>query len=67
MIESIYLDEGYRLKGIGDYLMRRHLDWMDKNGVKLKNLTIVVGNEDLLNFYKRYNFYPKLILLEQMP
>ena len=66
-VESIYVDECYRGKGIGDQLIERHLDWMDKNRVKLKNLTILIGNEDVLNFYRRHNFFPKLILLEQIP
>jgi ribosomal protein S18 acetylase RimI-like enzyme len=64
-IESIYVDEAYRMKGIGDKLMRRHLGWMEKNGVKRKSLSILDGNEDVLKFYTRYNFYPKLILMEQ--
>ncbi|MDQ1281473.1 MAG: hypothetical protein QG670_2738 [Thermoproteota archaeon] len=66
MVESIYVNEGYRNRGIGDQLMERHLEWMDKNRVKVKNITILVGNEDVLNFYRKYNFYPKLVMLEQI-
>jgi hypothetical protein len=45
--------------------MERALDWMDKKGVKAKKIVVAVGNEDLLSFYERYNFFPRHLILEQ--
>lgn len=65
-VDSIFLEKDYRLSGIGDALMKRALNWMDENGVKTKKIVVAVGNEDLLSFYKRYNFLPRHLVLEQI-
>ncbi|MGF7117205.1 GNAT family N-acetyltransferase [Methanobacterium oryzae] len=64
-VDSIYLNEKYRSSGIGSALMERALNWMDKNGVKTKKIVVAVGNEELLSFYKRYNFFPRHLILEK--
>jgi len=64
-IDSIYLEENYRDLGIGDELMNRALSWMDSNRVKFKRIVVAQGNEDLLTFYERYDFYPRHLVLEQ--
>jgi ribosomal protein S18 acetylase RimI-like enzyme len=65
-LESIYIEPEYRQSGIGDKLMRRALEWLDKNQAKTKTLTVGVGNERVLGFYSRYGFYPKVITVEQV-
>lgn len=64
-VDSIYLDEKYRSSGIGNQLMRRTLNWMDEKGVKDKKIVVAVGNEELLSFYEKFDFYPRHIILEQ--
>lgn len=64
-IDSIYLEENYRSLGIGNELMNRALQWMDSNNVKIKRIIVARGNEELLPFYERYNFFPRHIILEQ--
>jgi diamine N-acetyltransferase len=64
-IDSIFIEKKYRSVGIGDKLMKRALTWMNKMGVKNKRIQISVGNEDTIEFYSRYGFYPKHILLKQ--
>lgn len=64
-VDSIFLDEKYRSSSIGSMLMERALNWMDKNGVKTKKIVVAIGNEDLLPFYGRYNFFPRHLILEQ--
>lgn len=65
-VDSIYLEKEYRSFGIGDKLMERSLNWMDDSGVKSKKIVVAVGNEDLLSFYRRYNFLPRHLVLEQI-
>jgi ribosomal protein S18 acetylase RimI-like enzyme len=64
--ESIYIEPGFQKSGIGNKLMQRALDWMDKKQVKTKTLTVGVGNEKVLGFCSRYGFYPKHIIVEQV-
>ena len=64
-IDSIYIEKNYRNENIGIQLMKRSLNWMDNMCVKNKKIIIAVGNEELISFYQRFNFYPRHITLEQ--
>ena len=65
-IDSIYIEDGYRRSGIGDFLMRKALDWMDGKAVNRKVVEVIVNNGEALNFYERYGFYPRSTILEQI-
>ncbi|QIB26463.1 GNAT family N-acetyltransferase [Caloranaerobacter azorensis] len=65
-IESLYVEPDYRKLGIGNEFMRNALDWMDLNNVKSICIGVSVGNEEVLSFYKKYGFFPKTIILEQV-
>jgi ribosomal protein S18 acetylase RimI-like enzyme len=65
-IVSIYLEPGYRRQRIGYKLMERALDWMDKHGVKRKMLSIGAGNEEVVDFYRNFNFEVRSIIMEQV-
>ena len=64
-IDSIYIDENYRNSNIGTQLMKRSLYWMDKKSVKNKKIVVAVGNEELILFYQKFDYYPRHIILEQ--
>jgi ribosomal protein S18 acetylase RimI-like enzyme len=66
-IESIYLEPSYRRLKIGDNLMRRALLWMAGRQANRRSLTVAVGNEIVLPFYERFNFFPRRYILEQKP
>jgi diamine N-acetyltransferase len=63
-IESLYVLPAYRKLGVGDSLMRQSLAWLDKNLVTSKKLIVGSGNEAVLEFYSRYGFRPRRIVLE---
>jgi len=63
-IESIYVNEAYRKKGIASRLMSIALTWMNNNMVKAKRLSVAVGNDTVIDFYKKYDFYPYQIVME---
>ncbi len=65
-IDSIYVEEDYRRNGIGDKLMQKALDWMDRLAVKRRVIQVLVGNEEVYTFYSRYGFQPRCTLLEQV-
>lgn len=65
-IDSIYIEEKFRMFGIGDTLMKRALSWMDSNNVENIKVKISVGNDFAIKFYNQYSFYPKHIILKQL-
>lgn len=64
-LESIFVELDYRGNGIGDSLMLRALEWMNNRQAKTVVLEVGVGNEAVIAFYNRYDFYPRTILLQQ--
>lgn len=64
-IESIYVEVPYRLHGIGTALMTRALAWLDDNGPTRKRVSVAAGNEEILPFYRKFGFYPRMTVLEQ--
>jgi ribosomal protein S18 acetylase RimI-like enzyme len=64
-IDSIYVEEKFRSKGIGDNLMKNSLRWMDEEGVETREVQLLAGNDDAIQFYSHYGFHPKHILLKQ--
>ncbi len=65
-IDSLYVEKEYRKQGIGSQLMERALEWLDKNKVKSKIVSIGDGNENIIDFYNRYGFHIRKIILEQV-
>lgn len=65
-IDSIYIEEKFRMLGIGDTLMKRALSWMDSNNVENRQVKISVGNDVAIKFYNKYGFKPKHIILKQL-
>ncbi|WP_088226171.1 GNAT family N-acetyltransferase [Desulfosporosinus sp. FKB] len=64
-IESLFVDEAYRKMGLGTVLLERALNWLEQNSIPKKRLNVAVGNEQVLNFYRRFEFHPRAIILEQ--
>lgn len=65
-IDSLFVEKEYRKYGLGDRLMNRALDWLNSNQVKTKIIGVAEGNENVLDFYKRYGFYQRRVILEQI-
>ena len=65
-IESIFVLPDYRGLGIGDELMRKSLQWMDKMGAGKITVNVAAGNEQAFGFYEKYGFYPRRTMLQQV-
>jgi GNAT superfamily N-acetyltransferase len=63
-IESLFVDEVARGRGIGDVLVRRALEWMRSQGATQVAVFTVYGDERALPYYGRYGFRPKMVMLE---
>jgi ribosomal protein S18 acetylase RimI-like enzyme len=63
-IESIFIREGYRSLGIGSTLVNRALAWFSENGSVRNRVSVSDGNEAAGGFYKKFGFYPRMMVLE---
>lgn len=63
-IESIYVKKELRGNGHGEELMEAGLKWLREQGIENISLEVVYGNDDVLDFYKKFGFYPKLYEVE---
>ncbi|MCW4000447.1 MAG: GNAT family N-acetyltransferase [Candidatus Bathyarchaeota archaeon] len=64
-VDSVFVEEAYRGRGIGDKLMKNTLAWMEQRGALKKTVEVSVGNEAAWGFYGRYGFLPRKTVLEQ--
>lgn len=64
-IDSIFISESYRKKGIGSALMDRAINWLNEEKTDINRIMVAQGNEDALEFYSKYDFYPLHIILQQ--
>ncbi len=65
-IESIFVSEPYRGRGIAAELMQRGLAWLEAQDIHDKAVAVAVGNERAFSFYARFGFYPRLVVLKQV-
>lgn len=64
-IDSLFIEKEYRKFGLGDNLMKRALSWLDSKHAKTKIIAVAEGNENVVEFYKKYGFHKRRIILEQ--
>lgn len=65
-VDSLYVEAEYRGDNVGDYFMKKSINWMDQYEVKDKIIGVAAGNEMAFSFYARYGFYPKATILSQI-
>jgi ribosomal protein S18 acetylase RimI-like enzyme len=63
-IDSIFVEESWRGRGIGTELIRRALAWLEGMGASSKVVAVAQGNEEALALYKRLGFHPRTIVLQ---
>lgn len=64
-MDSLFIAEPYRKTGLGEELFSRSIKWLDDQDVEVQKLSVSVGNESVLDFYKHFNFYPLHIILQR--
>lgn len=66
-IDSLFIEEAYRRKGIGKILTQEALSWLNDKGAVDNSIYVASGNEKVIEFYKSFGFYPRGIHLAQKP
>ena len=64
-IDSIFVEEHFRGRGIGAGLVRRALEWLDDLGATSKTVVVAYPNEEAVAFYSRFGFLPCNLSLRQ--
>ncbi len=64
-VDSMFVEERFRGRGIGSELIRHALAWMESLGASSKVVTVAHANGQALAFYQRFGFRPRTILLQQ--
>lgn len=64
-IDSIYIEESHRGAGIGEKLVNNALDWFRERSVSRITAAVANGHESVFPFYRKFNFYPRLTVLER--
>jgi diamine N-acetyltransferase len=64
-IDSMFVEEAFRGRGIGSELVRHALEWLKHVEATSKVVTVAHANEEALAFYTRFGFAPRTILLQQ--
>jgi ribosomal protein S18 acetylase RimI-like enzyme len=63
-LESMYVREEYRSRGIGQQLVERFLEWARGQGGERVSVTAYAANERAIAFYRKLGFAPKSLTLE---
>jgi GNAT superfamily N-acetyltransferase len=64
-LDSIFVEEAYRKHDIGNEFMRRSDIFFRSESVKKQILSVFAGNEGVMRFYNKHNYYQKYIILEK--
>ncbi len=63
-IDSLYVEQNHRDSGIGKTLMDKAIEWLLSKETVTQRLFVGSGNEQVLAFYEKFDFYPRNIILE---
>ena len=63
-IESLITTKKYLGKGIGKKLVRMCIDWFKKENCKKIKVGVAHGHEDVIEFYFKQGFRPRMTFLE---
>jgi len=56
-VESLFVENGYRLHGLGGLLMQNALEWFDENRISDIGIDVAYDNREALPFYQHCGFY----------
>lgn len=63
-LDSLFVDESLRSRGLGQELAEHALRWMSDAGAQRKRVVVYSGNERAMGLYRRLGFAPRQVLME---
>jgi len=64
-IDSLFVKQSHRSKGLGKELMSLALKWLEQQNCETIRVSVAEGNEDALDFYRRFGFAERLIVMQR--
>jgi ribosomal protein S18 acetylase RimI-like enzyme len=64
-VDSLFIDERFRGRGIGGELLRRALAWLDSAGAISKSVSVAHANKEAIALYEHFGFRPRSMILQQ--
>ncbi len=65
-IDSIYLRPEYRGQHIGNNLMLRAMEWLNKHDIKEIDIIVAEGNEQVFGFYEKFGFKKRFTVFQKI-
>jgi len=65
-IDSLFVEEAHRGKGMGEKLVSLALAWLEKQECEAIRVSIARGNEDVLDFYRRFGFAERAVVMQKI-
>ena len=62
-IDSIFIEDEYRARGVGRALMEQALAWLSGAGCGKISVGVAEGNDEVFEFYRRFGFFPRMTIL----
>ena len=62
-VDSLFVKEACRGRGIGSSLVRRTMQWFADRGTKSVGVDVIAGNDEAVRFYERRGFAPRTVRL----
>ena len=63
-LESIYVEEEFRKRGVGAGLVRNSIEWLKSRNCAKISVAVANGNEAAFPFYEQFGFRHRLSVLE---
>jgi ribosomal protein S18 acetylase RimI-like enzyme len=65
-IDSLFVKAQYRRQGIGNELTTLALKWLEDLNCEIMRVAIAEGNENALDFYRRFGFAERFVVMQRM-
>ncbi|PIQ45263.1 MAG: hypothetical protein COW04_08485 [Deltaproteobacteria bacterium CG12_big_fil_rev_8_21_14_0_65_43_10] len=64
-IDSLFVKGAYRGQGVGEKLVTLALKWLEEQDCETIRVSIAEGNEQVLDFYRKFGFAERLIVMQK--
>ena len=62
-LDSLFIESEFQKYGFGQKLVDRSISWLKHYGCVKIHVSVAEGHESVLEFYKRFGFYPRMTQL----
>jgi ribosomal protein S18 acetylase RimI-like enzyme len=66
-IDSLYVRQTHRRRGIAHRLMTDSMAWLQRNNAKSIVVEVLSGNDEAVHLYEKFGFHPRVTRLRYVP